>query len=55
MNFKQDYQMFYLSFTTDFGLRIDRTAHTLHGNCFRALVGFGAVLIINSMYRAEVD
>ena len=46
--------MFYLSFTTDFGLRIDRTAHTLHGNCFRALVGFGAMLVTNSMYRAEV-
>ena len=46
--------MFYLPLTVDFGLRIDQTPLTLHGNSSRTLVGFGAMLVTNSVYRAEV-
>ena len=46
--------MFYPSLTTGFGLGIDQTPLTLHENCLRTLVGFGAMLIANSVYRAGV-
>ena len=46
--------MFYLALTIGFGLRIDQTAHTLHGSCSRTFVGFGAMLGTNSMCRVGV-
>lgn len=46
--------MFYLLLTTGFGLGIDRNPPTLHGNCLCTLVGFGIMLITNSVYCAGV-
>ena len=46
--------MFYPSLTTGFGLGIDQTPLTSHGNCLRVFTDFGVMLGTNSMYRAGV-